>query len=137
MLKKTAKSCENARLNSDNEQKGKAEGESGSGSRDVARPQLTVHEERPVQIIFIETSDANLAQAHQLPWVMYGNTIPNKSWLTILRHYTLQELSEAGCRNIENSDHPRQLISILRDIQDLNVTPNTADQIELDRKSVV
>lgn len=134
VLKKAAESRRNARMNSDNEQEEEAGGAgsgSGSGSRDVARPQLTVHEERPVRIIFIETSGANPGQARQLPWVMHGNATPNKSWLAILRHYTLQELGEAACRYIEDGEHPRQFIGILRDIQGMNVTPDAADQIEL------
>ncbi|PUU75579.1 hypothetical protein B9Z19DRAFT_1131122 [Tuber borchii] len=57
--------------------------------------------------------------------------MPNKSWLAVLRHYTLQELGEAACRYVEDGEHPRQFIGILRDIQGLNVTPDGADQIEL------
>ena len=82
-------------------------------------------------MVFIETSDANPGQAHQLPWVMHCNTTPNKSWLAILRHYTLQELSEGPCRYIEDGNYSRQFIGILRDIQDMHVTPDAADQIEL------
>jgi len=70
-------------------------------------------------------------QAHQLPWVMHGNTTPNKSWLAILRHYTLQELGEAACRYIEDGEHPWLFIGILPDIQGINVTRDAADQIEL------
>jgi len=54
MLKKAAESCRNGRLNSDNEQEEEAEGaDSGSGSgsrgeRAGARPQPTLHNERPL-----------------------------------------------------------------------------------------
>ena len=60
-----------------------------------------------------------------------GYATPNKSWLAVLKHYTLQELGEATCRYCEDDEHPRQFIGILHDIQGLNVTPNAADQIEL------
>ena len=106
MLKKAAESCRNARLNSDNEQEEEAAGAvSGSGSglqgeRASARPQPTDHKEGPMQIIFIETLGANPGQAHQFPWVIHGNATPNKSWLAILWHYTLQEFGEDVCRYI-------------------------------------
>ena len=135
VLKKAAESRRNARLNSDDEQEEDAEGaDNASGSRAeraVARPQPIAHEEKPVRIIFIETSDAVPGLARQLPWVMHGNATPNKSWLAILRHYTLQELGEAACRYVEDGEYPRQFIGILRDIQGMNVTPDAADQIEL------
>jgi len=104
--KKAAESRRNARLNSDNEQEEEAAGAvsgSGSGLRGEmasARPQPMDHKERPVQIIFIATLGANPGQARQLPWVMHGNGIPNKSWLAILWHYTLQEFGEDVCRYI-------------------------------------
>ena len=60
-----------------------------------------------------------------------GNATPNKSSLAVLKHYTLQELGEAACRYCEDDEYPRQFIGILHDIQGLNVTPDTADQIEL------
>ena len=137
VLKKAAESRRNARLNSDAEEEEDgdgAEGASGSGARDeraVARPQPTVHEEKPIRMIFISTSDAEAGQARQLPWVMRGDEMPNKTWLAVLKHYTLQELGEAACRYVEDGEHPRQFIGILRDIQGLNVTPDAADQIEL------
>ena len=78
VLKKAAESRRNARLNFDAEKEEDgdgAEGASGSGSRDeraVARPQPTVHEEKPIRMIFISTSDAEAGHARQLPWVMRG-----------------------------------------------------------------
>ncbi|PUU80202.1 hypothetical protein B9Z19DRAFT_1124003 [Tuber borchii] len=57
--------------------------------------------------------------------------MPNKSWVAVLRHYTLQELSEAACQYVEDGEHPRQFIGILRDIQGLNVTPDGTGQIGL------
>jgi len=62
---------------------------------------------------------------------MHGDTTPNKSWLAILRHYTLQELSEAAYQYKEDGEDPMLLIGILYDIQGMNVTPDAADQIEL------
>ena len=106
VLKKAAESRRNARLNSDAEEEEDgdgAEGASGSGSRDeraVARPQPTVHEEKPIRMIFISTSDAEAGQARQLPWVMRGDEMPNKTWLAVLKHYTLQELGKAACRYV-------------------------------------
>lgn len=133
VLKKAAESRRNARLNPDAEGEEEAAGD-GDASRDeraVARPQPTVHEEKPVRIIFISTTAAEPGQARQLPWVIRGNATPNKSWLAVLKHYTLQELGEAACRYCEDDEHPRQFIGILHDIQGLNVTPDAADQIEL------
>ena len=136
MFKKAAESRRAARLNFDDEQED-AEGAgsaSRSGSRGegaVAHPQAPLDEERPVRIIFIATSDADEGQARQLPWVMHGNEMPNKSWLAILRYYTLQELGEAACRYLEAEEYPRQFIGILRDIRGMNVTPDATDQIEL------
>jgi len=42
-----------------------------------------------------------------------------------------QELGKAACRYIEDGDHHRQFIGMLRDIQGMNLTPEAADQIEL------
>ena len=137
VLKKVAESRRNARLDSDAEEEEDgdgAEGASGSGSRDertVARLQPTVHEEKLIRMIFISTSDAEAGQAHQLPWVILGDEMPNKTWLAVLKYYTLQKLGEAAWRYVEDGEHPRQLIGILRDIQGLNATPDAADQIEL------
>ena len=70
VLKKAAESSRNARLNSDAEEEEDgdgAEGASDSGSRDeraVAHPQPTVHEAKPIRMIFISTSDAEAGQAH-------------------------------------------------------------------------
>ncbi|PUU72134.1 hypothetical protein B9Z19DRAFT_1139310 [Tuber borchii] len=107
VLKMAAESRRNARLNSDAEEEGGdwgAGGVSGSGSRDeraVARPQPTVLEEKPVRIIFISTTGAERGQARQLPWINLGNNaMPNKSWLVVLRHYTLQQLGEAAWRQV-------------------------------------
>ena len=103
VLKKAAESRRNARLNSDAEEEEDGdgtEGASGSGLKDeraVARPQPTVHEEKPSRIIFISTSDAEAGQARQLPCVMRGDEMPNKTWLAVLKHYTLQKLGEAAC----------------------------------------
>ena len=89
-LKEAAESRRNARHHSDAEKEEDgdgAEGASGSGSRDeraVARPQPTVHEEKPIPMIFISTSDAEDGQARQLPWVMRGDEMPNKTWLVVL-----------------------------------------------------
>ena len=111
VLKKAAESRRAARLNSDDEQED-AEGAasaSGSGSRGegaVARPQAPLHQERQVRIIFIATSDADEGQARQLPWVMHGNEMPNKSWLAILCYCTWQELGEAACRYLEAEEYP-------------------------------
>jgi len=142
LLKKGPESLQNARLNSDNEQEKKAEGtgcRAGSGLRGEragARHQPTLPKERPVRIIFTETSGANPGQARQLPCVMYGNTTPNKSWLAILWHYTLQELGEAACQYIEDGDNPRLFIGIHRDIQCINVTPDAAHQKLIDDDQV-
>ena len=133
VLKKAAESRRNARLNPDTEGEEEAAGD-GDASRDewaVARPQPTVHEEKPVRIIFISTTAAEPGQARQPPRAIRGNATPNKSWLAVLKHYTLQELGEAACRYSEDDEHPRQLIGILPDIQGLNGTPDAADQIEL------
>jgi len=131
--KKAAESGRNARLNLDDEQVEVAAGtESASGAeRAIACPQLILHKERLVRIIFTETSGAVAEQARWLLWVMHGNATPNKSWLAILRDYTLQELGKAPCQYLEDGEHPRQFIGILRDIQEMNVTPDTADQIQL------
>jgi len=59
------------------------------------------------------------------------NATPNKLSLVILWHYSLQELSEGGCRYVEDCKPPLQLIGILHDIQGMNVTPDRNDQIEL------
>ncbi|KAG0132534.1 hypothetical protein HOY82DRAFT_606577 [Tuber indicum] len=117
VLKKAAESRRKAQLNSIDEADG--------------GPQPPLHEERPVRIIFIATTGADAGQARQLPWVMHGGNTPNKTWLAILRYYTLQELGKASCRYLEEGDHPRQFVGILRDIKGMNVTPNAADQIEL------
>ena len=133
VLKKAAESCRNARLNPDAEGEKEAAGD-GDPLRDeraVARPQPTVHEEKPVRTTFLSTSAAKPGQARQLPLVIGGNATPNKSWLAVLKHYTLQELCEAACGYCEDDEHPRHFIGILHDIQGLNVTPDTADQIEL------
>ncbi|KAG0132546.1 hypothetical protein HOY82DRAFT_606660 [Tuber indicum] len=111
VLKKAAESRRNAQLNSDDEQSdedegaGRASGSGSRGGRDHGRPQPTLHEERPVRIIFIETTGAAAGQARQLPWVMHGGNTPNKTWLAILPYYTLQELGEAACRELIN-DNP-------------------------------
>ena len=133
VLKKAAESRRNARLNPDAAEEEEGEGDDGASrdERAVARPQPTVHEEKPVRIIFIPTTAAAAGQARQLPWIIRGNDTPNKTWLAVLKHYTLQELGEAACRYCEDDEHPRQFIGILRDIQGLNVTPDAADQIEL------
>ena len=84
-LTKAAESRRNARLNSDAEGEEEAAGD-GDGSRDeraVARPQPTVHEEKPVRIIFISTIAAEPGQARQLPWVICGNATPNMTWLAV------------------------------------------------------
>ena len=133
VLKKAAESCRNVRLNPDAEQEEEVVGE-GDASRDartVARPQTTVYEEKPVRIIFISTTAAEPSQARQLPWVICGNATLYKTWLVVLRHYSLQELGEAACRYGTDDEHPRQFIGILHNIQGLNVTPNSADQIKL------
>jgi len=62
---------------------------------------------------------------------MDGNATPDKIWLAILRHYTLQELSKATCRFIEDGDHPWQFIGILHHIQGINITLSAANQIKL------
>ena len=133
VLKKAAESRRNARLNPDAEGEEEAAGD-GDALRDeraVARPQPTIQQEKPVRIIFISPTAAEPVQARQLPCVIHGNVTPNKSWLAVLKHYTLQELGEAACRYCEDDEHPRQFIGILHDIQGLNVTPDAADQIEL------
>ncbi|PUU72226.1 hypothetical protein B9Z19DRAFT_1138612 [Tuber borchii] len=77
-------------------------------------------------------SRAEPGQARQLPWINRGNNaMPKKSWPAVLRHYTFQELGEAACWSVENVEHHRQFIGILHNIQGLNVTPDSADQIEL------
>ncbi|KAG0131556.1 hypothetical protein HOY82DRAFT_607989 [Tuber indicum] len=64
VLKKAAESRRNAQLNSDIEQgdedegAGRASGSGSRGGRDDGRPQPTLQEERPVGIIFIETTGA-------------------------------------------------------------------------------
>ena len=136
MLKKAAESRRAVRLNSDGEQEdtegaGSASGSGSRGEGAVARPQAPLHEEGLVRIIFIATSDADEGQARQLPWVMHGNETPNKSWLAILRYYTLQELGEAACRYLEAEEYPRQFIGILHDICEMNITSDAINQIEL------
>jgi len=62
---------------------------------------------------------------------MHEKATPDKSWLAILWHHTLQELGKAACQFIEDGDHPWQLIDILHDIQGINIIPPAANQIEL------
>ena len=133
VLKKAAESRRNARLNPDADEEVEAEGDAGASrdERAVARPQPTVYEEKPIQMIIIKASDAEPGQARQLPWVVRGPATPSTNWLAVLKHYTLQELGEAAYRYCEEGEHPRQFIGILRDIQGQNVTPDAADQIEL------
>ena len=133
VLKKAAESRRNARLNPDADEEVEAEGDAGASrdERAVARPQPTVYEEKPIQMIIIKASDAEPGQARQLPWVVRGPATPSTNWLAVLKYYTLQELGEAAYRYCEEGEHPRQFIGILRDIQGLNVTPDAADQIEL------
>jgi len=100
VLKQAAEARWNARLNSDDKQAENAEGADGASGaeRAITCPQPILHKGRLVRIIFIQTSGVIAGQARLLPWVMHGNTTPNKSWLAILRHYTLQELGEVACQ---------------------------------------
>ena len=84
-----------------------------------------------MRIIFISATAAESRQTRQLPWVIRGNATPNKTWLVVLKRYSLLKLGEAACQYCGNDEHLRQFIGILRDIQGLNVTPDTADQIKL------
>ena len=131
--KKAAETGRNARLNPDAEQEEKVVTDSDAlrDERAVARPHMTVNEEKPARIIFLPTIAAEPRQARQLPWVICVNATPNKTWLAVLKHYTLQELGEAACRYGADDKHLRQFIGIPSDIQGLNVTPNTANQIKL------
>ena len=66
VLKKVDESRMNIRLNPDAEGEEEAGGE-GDASRDeraVARPQPTIHEEKPVRIIFISAPMGDLWQCH-------------------------------------------------------------------------
>ena len=54
------------------------------------RPQPTVYEEKPIQMIFIKASDAEPGQARQLPWVVRGPATPSTNWLAVLKHYTFR-----------------------------------------------
>ena len=108
VLKKAAKSRRNARLNPDAEGEEEAGG-NGDSSRDetaVARPQRTVHDEKPVRIIFISMTAAEPGKARKLSRVIRGNATLNKSWLVVLKHYTLQELDKPACRYCGNDEHP-------------------------------
>ena len=69
LLKKTAKSRRNARLNPDTMEEEEGEGDDGASrdERAVARPQPTIHEEKPVRIIFIPMTAAASGQTRQLP----------------------------------------------------------------------
>ena len=60
VLKKTAESRRNARLNRDAEREEIAAGDDDASrdKRAVARSQPTVHKEKPVRIIFISTTAA-------------------------------------------------------------------------------
>ena len=86
VLKKAAESRRNARLNPDAEgqEEAASDGDASRDERAVVRPQLTVHEEKPVRIIFISTTASEPGQARQLPWMIRGNATPNKSWLAVL-----------------------------------------------------
>ena len=130
VLKKPAESRMNARLSPDTEKEEGADGD-GDISRDeraVACLKLSIHEEKPVRIIFLSTPAAEPGQARQLPWVIRGNATPNNTWLAVFKHYILHDLDEDTC---EDDEHPRQFIGIPHDIQSLNVTPDTTNQIEL------
>ena len=88
VLKKTGESRRNARLNPDaeGEEEAAGDGDTLREERAVARPQPTVHEEKPVRIIFISRTAAEPGQAPQLPWVIRGNATPNKTLLAVLKH---------------------------------------------------
>ena len=133
VLKKAAKSRRNARLNPYAEEEVEAAGDPGASrdERAIARPEPTVYEEKPIQIIFIKASDAEPGQARQLPWVVRGPATPSTNWLAVLGRYALRELGEAAHCYCEEGEHHRLFIGILRDIQGQNVTPDAADQIEL------
>jgi len=80
MLNKAAESGRNAKLNSDAEAEEEGNGPSGSGSRDpIACPKVTIHEEKPVRIIFIETTAADPGQTRQLPWIICNEQTPTRS----------------------------------------------------------
>ena len=109
VLKKAAESRRNNRLNPDTAEEEEGEGDD-QASRDetaIARPQPTIHEEKPIRIIFITTTAATAGQARQLPWIIRGNATPNKTWLAVLKNYTLQELGEAASRYSEDDEHPQ------------------------------
>ena len=132
VLKKAAESRRNARLNlnAEGEEEAAGDDDASRDKRAVDRPQSTFHEEKPVRIVFISTTATEPIRARQLPWVICANAMPNKSWLAVLKHYTLQELGEGACRYCGDDEHPHQFIGILHDILGLNVTPDAADQIE-------
>ena len=84
-----------------------------------------------MRIIFISITAAKPLLAWQLHCVICGNATPTKTCLAVLKHYILPELSQGVCGHREKNEYSQQFIVILHVIQDLNVSPNTADQIEL------
>jgi len=132
VLKKAAESRKAARMNSDDEEEESIDGPSGTQHQvAVVRPPPTLYEEKPIRIIYIDTTSAPPGIARSLHWVVPAGHVPNRNWLAILRHYTLQELGEAACRHLEDDEYPRKFVGILEDIQPLNATPDATHQVEL------
>ena len=109
VLKEAAATRRNAKLNPDAkvEEESASNGDTLRDERAIARPQPTVHKEKPVRIIVFSTTAAKPGQARQLPWVIRGNATPNKTWLAFPKQSTLQELGEAACRYCEDDKHSR------------------------------
>ncbi|KAG0641168.1 hypothetical protein HOY80DRAFT_999543 [Tuber brumale] len=131
VLKKAAESRRAARMNSDDEEKRSVAGPSGTQPEAVVRPPPTIYEEKPFKIIYIETTAAPQGTACSLPWIVPVGGVANWNWLRVLKHYTLQEIGEAVCKHLDDSEHPRKLVGIHEDIQPLNATPDGTHQVEL------
>ncbi|KAG0639402.1 hypothetical protein HOY80DRAFT_1001015 [Tuber brumale] len=129
--RKAAESRRAARINSDDEEERSVTGPSGTQPEAVVCPPPTIYEEKPFKIIYIETTATPQGTACLLPRIVPVGGVANWNWLGVLKYYTLQELGKAACKHLDDGEHPRKLVGILKDIQPLNGTPDGTHQVEL------
>ncbi|KAG0643366.1 hypothetical protein HOY80DRAFT_1033679 [Tuber brumale] len=104
VLKKAVESRRAARMNYNDQEERSVAGPSGTQPEAVVRPPPTIYEEKPFKIIYNETTAALQGTAHSLPWIVPVGGVANRNWLGVLKHYTLQELGEAVCKYLDDSE---------------------------------